>query len=390
MDVFWIWLTLINGLGSITQKKLLNFFITPEDIFHAYNSNLECTPKLPMNILMQIKDKSYLEKAKQIEEQVHKKDIKLLTIQSPGYPSIVKSVRDFPIILYYRSKLSLQPGGVGIVGSRRCTSYGKEITLDVGDFLAKENIPVVSGMAKGIDGYAHTACIKSGGYTTAFLANGVDICYPSEQNILMDTIIENGAVISEYPPGVRPNPKYFPRRNYLISAWIDKLLVVEAAERSGAIITANMAKSLGKEVFAVPNDIYKDESKGTNRLIKEGATIFLSKDQLLTAQYHDSNIIEAKQESSVKPSAVIGEKTYRTLNAIEKSIYDALTTPKPPEELLELVNGDFGRLTDLLFSMELEGIVRMLPGNLVRRQPRRQPSNRGDENRAREPRGQVH
>ena len=365
MDVFWIWLTLINGLGPITQKKLLNYFNTPEHIFDAYNSELKCTPKIPMNILMQIQDKSYLEKARRIEEQIHEREMKLLTIQSPDYPANVKTVRDFPIILYYRSKLSLQPGGVGIVGSRRCTSYGKEITLDVGAFLAKENIPVVSGMAKGIDGYAHTACIKSGGYTTAFLANGVDICYPAEQNILRDMIIENGAVISEYPPGVRPNPRYFPRRNYLLSAWIDKLLVVEAAERSGAIITASMSKSLGKEVFAVPNNIYKDESKGTNRLIKEGATIFLSKDQLFSVQYNDSSMIKAKPENSVKPNADVEGKSYRTLNTIEKSIYDALTIPKPPEELLEFVDGDFGRLTDLLFSMEMEGMVRILPGNLI-------------------------
>ncbi len=365
MDVFWIWLTLINGLGPITQKKLLDYFNSPKHIFHAYNSELKCTPKLPTSILMQIQDESYLEKAKRIEEETQKKDIKLLKIDSPEYPANVKTVRDFPIILYFRSKLSLQPGGVGIVGSRRCTSYGKEITLDVGDFLAKENIPVVSGMAKGIDGYAHTACIKSGGYTTAFLANGVDICYPAEQNILMDMIMENGAVISEYPPGVRPNPRYFPRRNYLLSAWINKLLVVEAAERSGAIITANMAKKIGKEVFAVPNNIYKDESKGTNRLIKEGATIFLSKDQLLSVQYNDSGIIKAETKSFVKPNAVVGGKSYRTLNKIEKIIYDALTTPKPSEELLELVDGDFGRLTDLLFSMEMEGFVRILPGNLI-------------------------
>ncbi|UWG96976.1 DNA-processing protein DprA [Dehalobacter sp. DCM] len=365
MDVFWIWLTLINGLGPITQKRLLDCFHTPENIFHAFNSRSECLPRLSQNILKQLEDKSYLEKASRIEEQMYKKDIKLLTIHHPHYPSLVKNVRDFPVLLYYRSKLPLRPSGIGIVGSRRCTSYGKEITMAVGDFLAKENIPVVSGMAKGIDGYAHTACIQAGGYTTAFLAHGVDMCYPSEQNSLMDRIIDHGAVISEYAPGVRPKQKYFPRRNYLLSVWIDKLLVVEATERSGALITASMAKKLGKEVLAVPNNIYQDESKGTNRLIKDGATIFLTNDQLLLKQNDDSILSKAEPEGALNRNKRVGDKRNRALSVIEKSIYDALTTPKPPEELLDLLEGDFVRLNDILFSMEMDGIVRVLPGNLI-------------------------
>lgn len=365
MDLYWIWLTLIKGLGPVTQKILLSHFQTPENIYHSSTLELINIPKLNKNLNAEIKDPNYLEKAKIIWAQTQKLDIKLLKMNSPEYPPHLKEIRDFPLLLYYRSSSGLKSGGVGIVGSRRCTDYGKRVATEAAEFLAHHQVPVISGLAKGIDGYAHTACLKAGGYTIAFVAHGLDICYPSEQRSLRDAIIENGAVISEYPPGVRPSRNYFPRRNHLISAWLDKLLVVEAAKNSGTLITAHRARELGKEVYAVPNNIYQTESKGTNRLIQEGAKIYLEKDQLLPSGL-DSPSLE--QETDPKENILPRPKKVPLEGTAEK-IYQALETPKRPEELLPLAEGEFSKLTAILSSLELQGYIQILPGNLISRCP---------------------
>lgn len=283
--IYWIWLSQLEGIGACTQKLLLQYFHTPERIYHAkLNELLECNG-IGKERAKQMVSSHSLEKAKRILEQCDKHNIALLTCMDHRYPELSKAIPDMPILLYYKGQLIPDSSGIGIVGSRRCTEYGKEATVDCATYLAKHQIPVISGMAKGIDSYAHTACLKAGGYTVAVLGNGLDICYPSEHRSLMEQISEHGLLLSEYEPGKRPNRQHFPKRNRIISAWSQKLLVVEAGIRSGSLITADLAWRYGREVWAVPGRLDAPESAGSNGLIARGASIFLKSEQLLTKTF---------------------------------------------------------------------------------------------------------
>ncbi|MGY0372874.1 DNA-processing protein DprA [Clostridium sp. JNZ J1-5] len=278
--LYWVWLNELKGIGPVTAKKLLNRFMSPENIYNATKEEIRALEDIGdklVEVIIQSKD---LNPAKKIIERCEKQNISIVTYEEKKFPSGIRSYPNMPIFLYYKGNLYEDISGVAIVGSRRCSDYGKQVTVEAAKFLAENKIPVISGMAKGIDSYAHTACIKSLGYTVAFLGCGVDICYPKEHAELMKNITETGAIISEYAPGVTPSPQNFPKRNRLISACSEKILIVEAGEKSGALITAEYAKEQNKEVFAVPNNIYSKESKGTNKLISEGASIYLNPSQL--------------------------------------------------------------------------------------------------------------
>lgn len=213
----------------------------------------------------------------------------------------------------------------------------------------------MSGMAKGIDSYAHTACLKAGGYTLAFMANGLDICYPPEHQTLMEEIIEKGAILSPYPPGIHPRQEYFPHRNKLLAAWADELLVAEAAERSGALITAQYAMEYGRKVLAVPNSIYSSESAGANRLILSGVQVYLEPQQLIDCP---REIVTPKIEESVDPShRKKCESTSSLNNPQEQAILAKLDQPRDINNLLDICNGEINLLIDLLCQMELEGKV---------------------------------
>ncbi|MEQ8199576.1 MAG: DNA-processing protein DprA, partial [Clostridiaceae bacterium] len=240
----------------------------------------------------------------------------------------------------------------GIVGARRCTEYGKRIATEAAEFLAERGIAVISGMAKGIDGYAHTACINSGGYTIAFLGCGIDIAYPEEHRKLMEKIKETGAVISEYPPGTKPNGKNFPERNRLIAAFSKELLVVEAGENSGALITADFAKKYKRTVFAAPNNIFLKESEGTNKLILNGSEVYLCPKQLL------KEFPEVKSESAQQKN--INRKVMEEIisDSVEKMILESLNKePKTIDELKIIINNEEIDIVEKLSLMELDGKV---------------------------------
>lgn len=351
--LYWIWLTQINGIGPFMQRALLARFTTPENVYKAsFNDLIECVG-IGNIIAKRIVEEKNLDRAKKILDTVTKLNIKLLTIEDSLYPVYVKKVKESPILLYYKGKLIENSIGVGIVGSRRCSEYGKIITLHIASYLAKKQIIVVSGMAKGIDSLAHTACIKSRGYTIAILANGLDICYPSEHKDLMDRIIQNGAIISEYPPGTRPNQKHFPKRNRLISAWSRKILVVEAGEKSGALITAKYGFEYNREVIAVPGDLFRRESRGTNRLISQGAAIFLNRSQLDIEERYTPITAGMDFDDSIEGKKVLD------YDSVERQILGILISHGSMyiDELNLLVNIDKMNLLEKISLMELDGIV---------------------------------
>ncbi|MGY0372871.1 DNA-processing protein DprA [Clostridium sp. JNZ J1-5] len=349
--LYWIWLNELKGIGPVTAKKLLSRLVTPERIYNATKEEirgLEDIGDKLVEVIIQSKD---LNSAKRIIEECKKQNIDIVTYEEKEFPSGIKSYPNMPILLYYKGNLYEDVSGVAIVGSRRCSDYGKQVTVEAAKFLAENKIPVISGMAKGIDSYAHTACIKSGGYTMAFLGCGLDICYPKEHYELMKSIVETGVIISEYAPGVTPSPQNFPKRNRLISACCQKILTVEAGEKSGALITAEYAKEQNKEVFAVPNSIYSKESKGTNKLISEGASIYLNTSQLII-----NNTMNFVSEKRLKnKSSYITDEERHILTIIKSKAYTI-------DEIIVLLKVDKSIILDTLFSMELEGKVKCVGG----------------------------
>ena len=201
-----------------------------------------------------------------------RKEIKILTWEDADYPDKLMNIDQPPPVIYIRGSIKPEDRwAVAIVGTRRVTSYGRQVTEQVSTYLARNGLTVVSGLARGVDGVAHQTTLANNGRTIAVLGSGIDQIYPPEHRQLAEKIIENGAVISDYHPGTPPDAGNFPPRNRIISGLSLATVVVEAGETSGALITATFAAEQGREVFAVPGPIYAPQSKGTNRLIREGA-----------------------------------------------------------------------------------------------------------------------
>jgi len=363
MDLYWIWLSTVKGIGPVTQKKLLAVFQTPEHVYKADREELIKRTGLPVSFIDSLMASRSLEKAKKIQNSLNRHDIRLLTIDDRLYPTEASAFPTSPALLYYRGNLKEDSMGVTIIGSRRCTEYGKQVTSETATYLAEQGIPIISGMAKGIDGYAHTACLKAGGYTIAFLANGLDICYPPEHQILMEQIIENGALISPYPPQTRPLKSNFYKRNALMSAWSLKVLVVEAGIKSGALMTAQFAGEQKRTILAAPNSIYSPESIGTNQLISQGAKIYLGPAQLLPEGFEKrmKTSLETKTHAKSSNRQVAAEQ----LSHFEQQILERLKIPKDIEQMVDIFDGNMAALLDMLCTMELEGIIKIGHGKIV-------------------------
>ena len=349
---YWLWLLLVEGIGSITERKLLNYFGNPKTIYEADQEQLQLVEGIGPKLAATIRSNRSLDQALRLQETIFKQEINILTIQDANYPKQLRQYLKAPTILYYKGKLRESKAGVAVVGARRCSSYGKQVALEAASYLATHSIPVISGLAKGIDGYAHIACLKANGYTIAVVAHGLDQCYPKEHRELMHGIIEAGVVMSEYPPDTMPRQEYFPQRNALIAGLCSKVLIVEAAQKSGALITAQLAKDQGKELFVPPHDIYSPSGVGCNQLIRKGVTVYLDPKQLIDTGY-DTLEIEARPSNISVPE----------LTGDEKKIRDCLTNSKKTIEDIERETGiNQLILLELLTIMELEGHIQALPG----------------------------
>lgn len=349
MEVYWLWLSLIKGIGPSTAKKLLLHYKDPYCIYNATKDELEDISILNKKQLEELITSKSLKNAQNIINECKIREIKVLTYSDELYKEKAKLCSKSPIVLFYRGSIIKENLSIGIVGARRCTDYGKKVAAETAEYLAQSNVTVISGMAKGIDSYAHTACLKSGGHTIAFLGSGVDICYPAEHSSLMKRIIENGAVISEFLPSTKPIQSNFIVRNYLLSAWCEKLLVVEGTEKSGALTTAKFAKENKAEVYAVPNNIYAKESKGANKLIEEGAKIYLTPNQLVDKKNYDDTIIHQDIGSS-------------SLSQLENEILSILKNrPKNLEEILFSIKEKREVVIETLSIMEVAGIIQWTP-----------------------------
>jgi DNA processing protein len=257
---YWIWLSRIEGVGPIKIKELLKKYHSPEAIWNLTKDELLTINGIGEVVANKILDIKYRQNLEQYISFMEQYNIGVISIQDELYPLNLKNIYDAPIVLYYKGDIKLlqSKNKIAMVGCRKCSNYGKNVSLKLSYELALKNVCIVSGMAVGIDSYSHTGCMNAGGQTIAVVGNGLDHIYPKENVMLHNQIIQNGGLIlSEYVIGTKPSKLNFPARNRIISGISNGVIVIEAKEKSGTLNTVDFALEQGRDVFVVPRSHYK-------------------------------------------------------------------------------------------------------------------------------------
>jgi len=342
---YWALLQTVPGVGNARLKALISFFGSASKVWQASSRELISSGVISIAVCNNIVNQRDKLDIDSLRNEWEKKQIGLCTLADKEYPVQLARIFNPPAVLYYRGRLSTDEQLVAIVGARKASAYGRNAAKCLASGIAAAGIGVVSGAARGIDTAAHQGALASGGYTIAVLGCGVDIVYPPENGKLLAIIAEQGAVISEYAPGTPPMAKFFPARNRIISGLARGVLVVEAAEKSGSLITADFALEEGRDVFAVPGSMFASGSKGVNRLIKQGAKLV-------------DNAIDVLEEYGVGKLAQ--DKMIKiSVDKDEKTVYQALFYDKPLglEELMQKVSFENQAITYILLQLELKGLI---------------------------------
>jgi len=352
----WVALSLIPGLGSVLIKRLLERFKTPEAIFHASVKELSAVEGLSETVANEIQKGPSEKKVNREFSLLREVGGTIITLNDEIYPQRLKEIYDPPPLLYMRGTLKKEDElAVSIVGSRKTSSYGRWITEKISQDLVRHGITIVSGMARGIDSMAHRGALSGGGRTIAILGCGVDRIYPSENRPLFEEIINQGAVLSEFPMGSPPEGAHFPKRNRIISGLSIGVVVVEASARSGSLITAGYALEQGREVFAVPGNVGAEGSRGTNHLIKEGAKLVESSDDILEEIFPQWGREKEKIERAEIPEPDLSQE--------ERLLYERLGgDPLHIDTIIRESGLDPGKVSSLLLNLELKGLVSQWPG----------------------------
>ena len=346
---YWVGFNLVKGIGSVRMQALLNHF---GDLSIAWQAPLDAlmeaglSQKVAENVL-KVRKTIDLD---QWMDQIHRKGIQVILREEAGYPPRLREIDQPPPVLYVRGTLEVEDAWtVAIVGTRRVTVYGRQIAEEISTYLASNGVTVVSGLARGVDAIAHSGALKAGGRTLAVLGSGVDRIYPPEHTSLAEKIIQQGALISDYAPGTPPDGVNFPPRNRIISGLSQAVVVVEAGETSGALITAKFAADQGREVFAVPGTILAPQSKGTNRLIQDGAHPLLKPEDLLELLQ-----IDHVQQMSATRKMIPADETEATLLGLLTS------EPIHVDEIRARAGLPIEKVSATLTLMELKGLVRQV------------------------------
>ena len=286
---------------------------------------------------------------------VERAGVALLQPFDGPYPALLRETPDPPLVLYSRGDVErLSLPAVGIVGARAATRYGREVCTELAGDLSLSGVCVVSGMARGIDAAAHTASVGNPGGTIAVLGSGVDVPYPKENADLWKRIGEDGLLLSEHPPGTPPVASHFPVRNRVIAGMAAGVVVVEAAERSGSLITARLANDLGRDVFAVPGSVRSEASKGCHALLRDGAILCRGAEDVLTELFPSVGGVSSRVSGG---PALEGEAARIVAAMAGDEAWDA-------DDLAEATRIPIGALLAVLFDLEARGVLRCLPGGL--------------------------
>jgi DNA processing protein len=348
---YWVGFSRIPGIGRVKISQLLEHFTILEHAWKASTGELKKagldskTVGTIVNLRPRISPDNEMESLKQYK-------VKVLTCDSPAYPQRLKEIYDYPPMLYVRGNLLPEDECcLAVVGTRRATVYGRQVTEEIVTDLARNKITIVSGLAKGIDSIAHRAALEANGRTIAVFACGLDIVYPAENAKLAREIIERGALISEYPLGTKPKADNFPRRNRIMSGLSLGVLVVEAGESSGALITANQALEQNREVFAVPGSILSPTSRGTNHLIQEGAKLVRNYVDIL----EELNLAMMAQQLEMKELLPVDETESVLLKQLSHE-------PTHIDDICRNSGLTAALVSSTLTMMELKGMVRQVGG----------------------------
>ncbi|NLL61438.1 MAG: DNA-protecting protein DprA [Candidatus Atribacteria bacterium] len=361
---YWVAWNKVKEIGPIRLSKLIQHFSSLEE---AWSSNLN-TSEIRKNLRLGKETLHKIEtERKQIDPEqewglLKKWDIKIITIKEDGYPAILKNIYSPPPVIYYWGELVTimqKAKGLAIVGSRKATYYGRKVAREIAAELAGAGYVIISGLAKGIDTYAHLGALEAQGQTIAVLGCGLDRIYPPENRNLAKRIKDNGAVITEFPLFTKPEKNNFPRRNRIISGLSLGTLVVEAARKSGALITTDYALDQGREVFAVPGSIHSFLSTGCHNLIKQGAKLVNSSQDILEEfsereEPFRGSTIDNKEKKS---------KTMQELTGYEKKLLNYISIePLHIDEIAELAALSFSKVSEVLLSLELKNMIKEIEG----------------------------
>lgn len=333
-DLYWYWINNIKGIGRRTISLLLEEFETPWNLYEtAENRVLERLNK--ESVRRNFLQSKNMENVREEYARLQEKNIIFLHPQSRDYPDKLRRIPDAPMGLYYKGKLpERKQKAVAIIGARNCSRYGVEMARFFGRELAKCNIAVISGLARGIDGMAHRGALEGNGYTLGILGGGIDVVYPVENYQLFAEMERRGGIMSESNTGVEPVAGLFPQRNRLISGMADGILVVEAKEKSGTFITVDQGLEQGKEIFALPGKLTDSQSAGCNNLIKMGAYIVTEISDILEIL----NCTEKQGMCTNSVEEIIGKTQKNTLAPNEKMVYSCLRVePKYLDDIIKEV-----------------------------------------------------
>ncbi len=366
---YWLALKSIPGVGNAAFLSLIERFGSPSNVFSADVPTLCTAAAISGKQAHAIASfKSWDRVLRQLDE-LEKKGIRILTCLDTLYPPNLLNIYDRPVFLYVLGTLLKEDVNMAVIGSRRASAYGKYTTERFSRELALSGMTVVSGMARGIDSCAHRGALSVSGRTVAVLGCGLDVIYPPENKSLFAEISQNGALVSEFPPGTQPMPFHFPSRNRIISGMSYGVLVVEAGEKSGSLITARLALEQGRDVFAIPGSIDSSASRGSNSLIKQGAKLVESVDDILEELMPQIEIFRAGRPAD-RDKASCGESlpqkntTPPVLCGLEKSIAQMLACKKMhADEIIAASGSAPADILSALTTMELKEIIQQHPGN---------------------------
>lgn len=360
----WIALTFVTGVGSRTAATLIDKFGSAGSIFVASSHALE-SAGLKRDTIEGIKGTETREKATREIEELARLGGEALRLTDERYPKLLRETYDPPIVIYALGNVTaaLSQPAIAIVGSRRCSTYGRNVAEKLSRDLAERGITVVSGLARGIDSAAHRGALEGRGLTVGVMGTGLDAVYPKENRKLAERIVEKGALITEFPLTTPPLSQNFPFRNRVISGLSLGVMVVEGAERSGSLITARLAYEQGRDVFAVPGNITSAKSFGPNYLIKDGAKLVQTwRDVVeeLPAEMKTTILSAERGESSVKQISI----DEAALSESERKLLKILSVDDPVhiDQLIMKAGLSVGDLMGALLQLEMTDRIRQLPG----------------------------
>ena len=355
-NYYWIALKAVPGIGNVAFKRLLERFDTPEAALKAAPAALAGIRGITPAVIAEITGGGWRQFADGECRRLEASTARLVTYTSNEYPKSLFEISDPPPFLYVKGALHSHELAIAIVGSRRATPYGLMTTGKLAEELAGHGVCVVSGMARGVDTAAHKGALQAGGRSIGVLGCGVDTVYPPENRALFEKMADNGCLISEFPLGTLPLAENFPRRNRIISGLSHGVLVVEAAEKSGSLITAQYALEQGREVFAVPGNISCVTSRGSNHLIKQGAKLVDSVEDILEE-------LPLEECTSAATPLLSPPRRSFALTPQEAIVYELLArAPLHIDEIISQTELTAGEVSSMLLHLELKGAVTPLPG----------------------------